>query len=158
MSSNISVDVLFPDSAGKKKRTGKIDIESLFNGTTHLNSNKDKFTSDELLGRITEMRKKKLKSMIDQYNKCCRMIKDINNKGGNYVTFIVPHSVPECATYSSIDALKYISDNLRKDYLDTTIISNVAIFISWEDIELKKELARIKNEEKEKKDNISDNE
>lgn len=156
MSSNISVDILFPNGEYRKKRTGKIDIDTLFNGATPLSSKKNKFTSDDLLESIVKERHKKLKAIIDQYNKCCRLIKDANSNGCHYMTFGVPTSVAECSTYSPIDALEYISDNLRNNYLDTTIINNSTIFINWEDIEFKKELAKIKKENDKKENTDKD--
>jgi hypothetical protein len=156
MNRNISIDVLFPNGEYKKKRVGKIDTDTLFDGSTPLSSKKNKFTSDDLLESIIKERHKKLKSIIDQYNKCCRLIKDVNSNSGQCMTFVAPISVPECSTYSSIDALEYISDNLRRNYLDTTIINNFTIFINWEDIEFKKELAKIKKENNKKDDKKDD--
>lgn len=148
--SDISINALFPDKYNKKG-TGNIDVESLYRGTALLNGVKNKFTSDDLLENIVKAREKKLSAMIDQYNKCCRAITDANNNGLNYIQFSVPTYSPGCSTYSSIDTLEYISDNLRKNYLDTVIINNITIFINWEDIEFKKELAKLK--EKIEKDN-----
>jgi hypothetical protein len=150
MNDNISVDALFPNKCNNR-RTGNIDIESLYQGTAILNGVKNKFTSDDLLENIIKTREKKLTAMIDQYNKCCRAITDANNNGLNYIKFSVPTYSPGCSTYSSIDTLEYISDNLRKNYLDTAIIDNITIFINWEDIEFKKELAKLKK--KVEKDN-----
>lgn len=142
---NITVDILFPDGT-RNKGNGKLDIESLFKGTAQLTNKKESFTSDDLLDSIENNRRKKLKVMIEQYNKCCKTIKAADTNGDDYTTFTVPQSAPECSTYSSVDVLEYISENLRDKFIDTLIVNPTSIFITWKDLELKLELEKEKKE------------
>lgn len=153
---NITVDILFPDGT-KNRGNGKLDIDSLFKGTPQLTNKKEDFTSSDLLSSIENNRKKKLKVMIEQYNLCCKTIKSTDSDGNDYTMFTVPQSVPECSTYSSVDALEYISENLRSKFIDTLIVNDTSLFITWKDLELKLELKREK-EELERKNKEKDQE
>ena len=136
---NITIDILFPNGT-RNRGNGKLDIESLFKGTAQLTSKKENFTSDDLLDSIENNRRKKLKAMIEQYNKCCKTIKLADIDGCDFITFTVPQAAHECSTYSSVDVLEYISENLRRKFIDTLIVDPTSIFITWKDLELKLEL------------------
>lgn len=153
---NITIDVLFPNGTDNS-RYGRLDIDTLFKGTSQLVTKKEDFTSADLLDSIAKTRKKKLHVMIDQYNKCCRMIKEADKEGDDHLTFMVPPTVAECTAYSSVDTLVYIQNNLRKKFIDTTIVDRLSIFITWEDVELKIELEkeRIKREKEKRRNDDS---
>ena len=66
MSKYITIDTLFPSGA-KTRDTGKIDIDSLFKGTSlNYNNKKNDVDVNSLLDSITNQRKKKLKSVINK--------------------------------------------------------------------------------------------
>ncbi|MBT5492122.1 hypothetical protein HOK00_07795 [bacterium] len=133
---NITVDDLFPKNRTKR---GRLDTETLFRGTFNLTSIKEDLSHDELLETVMNGRKKKLKIMINYYNRCCKLIKDNINDGNDCMTFTIPQFIPDCTTYSSHETLEYITNNLRKKMIDTLILDECKIFISWDYLELKLE-------------------
>jgi hypothetical protein len=135
---DISVDNLFPSEIRSGTRGRKLDVESLFSKTP-LNSEPDiTFTSNILL----EKREKRRREKLNYYNQmlifCHQRIKDADDDQASDIVFTVIESVPECKEYNSLECLEYISDKLRKEDLDTTILTPTNMFITWKYLELKK--------------------
>lgn len=138
----INLDVLFPGNkitSGNGIGKSKLDIDTLFDGHQELSSRKESNVSKGLLKTIERSREKRLKVMIDNYNICCEKIKIADANDLDFIFFTVPKTAPNCPKYSSESVLGYISKNLRKEYMDTVIMSDDTIFITWKDIELKKD-------------------
>jgi len=133
---NITVDDLFPNN---RTNNGGLNIDTLFKGTFNLTTIKEDLTRDDILHNIMNARKKKLKIMIKYYNKCCQCIKENINHGHDNITFTIPQVMLDCPTYSSYETLEYIANNLRKKMIDTLILDECNIFISWDYLELKLE-------------------
>jgi len=133
---NITLNTLFPNSEEIQNKSN-IDINSLFNGLSLNNYEKNNFNSKKLLENINERRKKKLKYMIDCYNKCCKQIINVNNDNEFDTFYSVPEYIPEAIDYNSKDCLDYISKNLNEKFIDTCIINKNTIFITWSNLELK---------------------
>ena len=131
----ININQLFP-SEDSTKKNGKLDIESLFKGLP-LNNIKNNFSSAQLLEGINDRRVKKLKYFIKCLNNCTKQIEKMDKEGYTDTVFTVPDYVPEISSYNSNECLDYIIDNLTLQKLDILKISNISIFITWSDIELK---------------------
>ena len=77
------------------------------------------------------------------YNLCCEKIKEANDIGLTDIIFELPTAMfitnTDC---SDVNIIKYIDINLRKEKLNTYIINNRKIFVTWKFIELNKEVFR----------------
>ena len=139
MSKYITIDTLFPSGA-KTRDTGKIDIDSLFKGTSlNYNNKKNDVDVNSLLDSITNQRKKKLKIFIEYYNKCCNQIRDANKEGCTDIVFTVPEILAESSSYSPVACIEYITKNLVENLIDVVKLNDCTIFITWIDLELKME-------------------
>ena len=132
----ININQLFP-SENTTKKNGKLDIESLFKGLPLNNIKKNNFSSAQLLEGINDRRVKKLKYFIKCLNNCTKQIEKMDKEGYTDTVFTVPDYVTEISSYNSNECLDYIIDNLTLQKLDILKISNISIFITWSDIELK---------------------
>ena len=140
MSFNISVDNLFPE--GKKKsgiNNKKLDIDTLFKGTPLNDEPEIDFSSDKLLDKIKKRRKNKLKKFNEMLRYCYQRIEETDNNNDTDLVFSVIENIPDCKEYEPRECLEYISLKLRTQDLDTKILSNTTIFITWKYLELKKE-------------------
>lgn len=137
---SISVDSLFPNGTHKSGTSGKkLDIDTLFKGTP-LNHEPDiSFNSDILVDKIQKRRKNKLNKFNEMLRHCYQRIEETDNNNDTDLVYTVLETIPDCKEYDSYECLEYISIKLRTQDFDTKIISNVAIFITWKYLELKKE-------------------
>jgi hypothetical protein len=94
---------------------------------------------DELINSI-KIRKKKLQNSYQElYKKCIEKIKLFDKNNKNDIIFSVPLYIDDCPFYNSIDCIKFINDELKKFFMDTYIINETSIFITWIYIEQNKE-------------------
>ena len=131
-----------PSSTHSYLNNGKIDINSI---------SKDKFINDDpditfdsgvLLKSIKKKREKIRSKLVSCYNLCCEKIQEADNIGLTDLIFEIPNMISMSNIYSKdIDILRYISDKLRKEGLNTYIIDDRKIFITWKFIELNKEFS-----------------
>jgi hypothetical protein len=137
---NINIDNLFPSECNTSGTKGKkLDIETIFLNTA-LNTEPDiSFTSDVLVGRIKKRRENKLNYYKQMLKYCHVRIDSADNNQDSDIVFTVLESIPECKDYDSIECLDYISKKLREDDLNTVILNDTSMFISWKNIESKKE-------------------
>ena len=70
---------------------------------------------------------------------CYQRIEETNDNNDTDLIFTVIENIPDCKEYDPKECLEYISFKLRTQDLDTKILSNTSIFITWKYIELKKE-------------------
>jgi hypothetical protein len=94
------------------------------------------FDSTNLLKNIQEKRIKKRNWLVDEYNKCCAQIKDANETGLTDIFFTLPEIIVEHSSYKHKEALEYISKNLREQKLDTHIVNERTLFVTWKYLEL----------------------
>jgi hypothetical protein len=140
MSFNISVDSLFPEGKYKTRTNNKkLDIDILFKGTTLNDDPNISFSSDKLLDKIKKRRKNKLKKYNEMLRYCYQRIEETDNNNDTDLVFNVIKNIPDCKEYIPSECLEYISLKLRTHDLDTKILSDTAIFITWKYLELKKE-------------------
>lgn len=136
-SRDICVDKLFPSENKSGTLGRRMDVNTLFSGTA-LNTEPDiTFTSDILLERIKKRRVEKLSCYMNMLKYCHKRIADADNDQGTDIIFKIVESVPECKDYIPRECLEYISVKLREDDLDTTILTDNTMFITWRYLELK---------------------
>ena len=138
----ISIDTLFPDA--KYKKTG-LDIETIFPKNVRSDTSLPYFNSEEL---FMERQKKVINLHIlyrQLLSQCIDNIRDNNDMDITDMIFPVPLYMHMQPKYNSTDCLQYIESKLRKQYLDTLIISKKEIFISWLNVEKNKEIDNAMN-------------
>lgn len=152
---DISVDTLFPSDMRSGTRGDRFDIDTLF-ANTPLNSDPDiTFTSDVLLERINKRRIEKLKCYKNMLRYCHKRIAETDANNGTDIVFSVVDTVPECREYKPLECLEYISKKLRLDDFDTFILNDVTMFITWSNLELKKEQNKEQYKDRERGDSHS---
>lgn len=140
MNFNISIDKLFPDGNNKSGIRGKkLDIDTLFKGTPLNNEPDINFNSDTLLEKVIKRRQNKLKKFNEMLRYCYQRIEETDNNNDTDLVFAVIENMPDCKEYDPRECLEYISIKLRTQDLDTKILSDTSIFITWKYLELKKE-------------------
>jgi hypothetical protein len=144
--SKMNIETLMPSNKHNYNRnTGKIDVNMISNGKS-INTDPSKdFNSHNLLNNIYERRKKKRNWLVDMYNLCCNKIKDADDTGLTDITFTLPEIILENSSYRHKEGLEYISKNLREQQIDTLILDNKSLFITWKYLELKLEYEESEN-------------
>ena len=136
---NMNIETLMPSNIHNYNNTKKIDVYTISSGKK-INIDPDRdFNSDELLKNIYERRKKIRNWLVEMYNLCCNRIKDADDNGLTDIMFELPPIILENSTYKHKDCINYISKNLRDQHIDTLILDNSSLFITWKYIELNKE-------------------
>lgn len=135
-----SVESLFPTSVGENSYTyGKFDVNTLFDNIKFGEEKEQNFDSDILLKNILTKRENIRKSYVKMFNLCCLKIKMADGLGKTDLIFELPEVIIDFTEISRRGCLQYISNRLRKQHLDTFVINNSKIFITWKFIELNKE-------------------
>ena len=133
----ISIDTLFPNE--KHKKTG-LDIETIFPKNVRSDTSLPYFNSGELY----EERHKKVINLHILYrqllSQCIDNIKNNNDMDITDMIYQVPLYMHMQPKYNSTDCLQYIESKLRKQYIDTYILSKKEIFVSWLHVEKNKEI------------------
>ena len=138
----ISIDTLFPDAKYKKT---PLDVETIFPKSVRSDKSLPYFNSDEL---FIERHKKVINLHIlyrQLLSQCIDNIKDNNDMDITDMIFQVPLYMHMQQKYNSMHCLQYIESKLRKQYLDTLIISKKEMFISWLNVEKNKEIDNAMN-------------
>lgn len=146
----ISIETLFPsEDSNKSYSNGKINIDTLFSNNKN-NDNQDRnFDSDSLIKNIVEKRKRIRKWYVNMYNICCRDIKEADQLKMKDMIYVLPDIIPECPEFDHADCIRYISQHLRLEGLDTHVINKRKIFITWINIEYNKiSMKKSKNDNK----------
>jgi hypothetical protein len=135
----ISIDKLFPSETKSGCRGKKLDVESLFSGTFLNDEPEITFTSDILLKKIKKRRREKLNYFRQMLKYCFKRINATDDDNGTDIIFTVIENIPECKEYDPRSCLEYISIKLREQFIDTVILTDTTMFITWKYLELKKE-------------------
>ncbi len=138
----ITIDTLMPGSNSGYLHKGKFDINSI---------SKDKFINDDpdinfdsgvLLKSIQKKREKIRAKLVTSYNLCCDKIREADNTGLTDLIFELPNMISMSNIYcKDIDVIRYISNKLQDEKLNTYIIDDTKLFITWKFIELNKEFS-----------------
>src|SRR5205807_5521939 len=97
------------------------------------------FSAATLLERKKNRRLEKLNYYKHMLRYCYKRIADTDEDQGTDIIFSVVENIPECKEYNSRECLEFISNKLRGEDFDTTILTNISMFITWKYLELKKE-------------------
>lgn len=136
---NMNIENLMPSNNHNYNRTKKLDVYTISSGK-QINTDPDRdFNSNDLLSTIYERRKKLRNWLVDMYNLCCNKIKDADSFGLTDIVFELPPIILENSSYKHRDCIEYISKNLRDQNIDTLILDDSKLFITWKFIELNKE-------------------
>lgn len=123
----ISVSNLFPTSTDYKP----IDVYSLFNTNEQKVQNELNFNIDRLV-KLREDRKNKIFIQYDKiFGTCLNKITHANNLNKTEVVFDAPEAIYGHRDYNTMACLQYIENKLKDMYLDTIILENKRIYISW---------------------------
>lgn len=142
-SASFNVDSLFPSDTNISGTRGKhLDIETLFTGG--IEDDPDiSFTSDVLINRIQQRRKKKLWCFRNMLRYCYERIQKADDDQLHDIIFNVIEIIPDCKEYTPAECIDYISKKLTEQKFDVLVLNHTSIFISWKYIELKKEDERL---------------
>ena len=126
----ISINNLFPSSNNFQP----LDVNSLYNVNEQRTKNKITFNIDKLVS-LREERKKKVFVQYEKiFNMCLNKINLANGLNKNELVYYVPEAVYGYFDYNSINCLEYIEDKLRKMKLETLILDNTSLYVSWENL------------------------
>lgn len=137
----LNIETLMPSNNHNYNRNkGVLDVNMISSGKSiNINPEKD-FDSTGLLNNIIDKRIKKRNWLVDMYNKCCNQIKDANDLGLSDIFFTLPEIIVENSSYKHKEAIEYVSKNLREQKLDTFIINERTLFVTWKYLELNLEV------------------
>ncbi len=140
---NINVDKLFPSNTNQSGTRGRrLDIDSLFSNTP-LNEEPDiSYSSDVLLRKIKTRREKKVKCYYSMLRYCYQMIDKADDDQCTEIVFRVIDTVPDCPEYKPYECIEFISKKLREQFFETLPLDDNSVFITWKNIELRKEEAK----------------
>jgi hypothetical protein len=141
--SKMNIETLMPSYNHNYNKSKRLDVYTISHGSKiNVEPEKD-FDSNELLNSIIERRKKLRNWLVDMYNQCCYKIKEADAIGLTDIMFELPDIILENSSFKHKDAIEYISKNLRTQNIDTLILKDNKLFITWKYIELNKEKLNI---------------
>jgi hypothetical protein len=132
----------------------EISIQSLFNCKTNNNKTIDiksitKKDDTFDIRKIILAKEEKRKKLCENYNKfykqCINKIDIATSLGKSDLLYSVTKRIKDIPEYSSLDCLKYIEKRLSSLYMNTLIINNTTIFITWYYIEANIDNEKTKN-------------
>ena len=139
---NINIVNLFTSSYCKADSHEPLDVRSLFTfyKKCNLKINEDnRKTVDFSVDSLINVRKEKKRMIHNKYKRitdvCLNKIKNANKINQTDIIFNVPLTVFGCNEYNPWGCLDYMEYKLRKLHMDTYIMSEITIFISWLNIE-----------------------
>lgn len=126
----LSITNLFPNY---KHEQNSLDVKNLVNPEENKIINKTKYNIDKLIN-TREEREREILIIYDKITgMCLDRIFAVNKIGGTDVIYDIPVSIFNNYNYkyNKMHCLEYLQKKLRNMYMDTLIISNSSIFISW---------------------------
>jgi hypothetical protein len=137
--SKMNIETLMPSKNNNYNHSRKLDVNTISSGKQiNLDPSRD-FNSNDLLTGIYERRKKIRNWLVDMYNLCCTRIKDADENGFTDLVFELPELLMDSSLFKEKECIEYISKNLREQNIDTLLLKNNKLFITWKYIELNKE-------------------
>ncbi len=148
---NISINNIFsPGSGGNEFRP--LDVNNLSGEMSGVGESSDaysalpglagiKFPGDEKhhkgfnLERLIHLREERRVKILAQYEKIYNMVLNkitlANNLNKTELVYEVPDVVFGHYDYNSLDCINYIDIGLKKMFIDTIVLSDKTIYISW---------------------------
>lgn len=128
-----SVNSLFPEANCKDDT--KLDVENIFDTKKNKLNQEIQFNIDKLISNKEEKQEKVIFEYRKVYNVCLSKITLFNSVHKTDFIYQVPGSVFMMPEYKPYNCLEYIQEKLSKLFIDTIILSENKIFISWKDLE-----------------------
>ncbi len=125
----INISNLFPN----QDEYGEINVHSLFS-ITEKKPKKTEFNLERLANLREERKRKVLLQYEKVFNLCLNKINIANNLNKLEIIYDVPEAIYGSFDYKSIDCLFYISEKIKKMGIETIIISETSLYISWIDL------------------------
>lgn len=133
----INISNLFPTTNNQHNDYQPLDVQSLYN-ITEKKPKKINFNLERLV-KLREERKTKVLSQYEKvFNLCLNKINLANDLNKLELVYEVPEAVYGSFEYNSIECLLYISEKLKKMGIETIIVNEYSIYISWIDLSDKK--------------------
>lgn len=124
----ININNLFPSSSDDFM---PLDVQSLFNLNEQKNRKKINFNIERLI-KLREERKNKVLSQYEKvFGFCLNKINLANNLNKLEVIYDIPEAMYGSFEYNQLDCLLYIDNKLKDMGLDTLLIDNNSLYISW---------------------------
>jgi len=121
---NINIEQLLNCKTGGGKA---IDVNSL--------TRKNTFNVQKILKNREKRREKLSDIYIKMYNRCLRKIEIASSQNRTDLIFNVDPSIKDLPEYTPLDCILYIDNELKHLNMNTHIINNNTIFITWYFIE-----------------------
>ncbi len=133
----INISNLFPATNNQHNDYQPLDVQSLYS-ITEKKPKKINFNIERLV-KLREERKMKVLLQYEKvFNLCLNKINLANDLNKLELVYEVPEAMYGSFEYNSIDCLFYISEKLKKMGIDTIILNEYSIYISWIDLNDKK--------------------
>ena len=138
----ISINNLFPASHDFQP----LDVNNLYNTNEQKVKNKINFNIDKLV-KLREERKKKILVQYEKvFNMCLSKINLANNLNKTEIVYDVPEAIYGHFDYVIGDCIEYVHEKLKNMDLDTIILNEKSLYISWLYLEENRNKIKNKNE------------
>ena len=94
-----------------------------------------KFNLNSIIKRREKKRLELRDKFISALNHCFTKIKDADGSNITDIFYELPISFFNDTDENSLEIIRYITDNLRREGFDVLIINNTTLFITWKYIE-----------------------
>jgi len=145
MFKNITIDKLIPANSTESHNyiKGKLSLNSI-SKDKFINDDPDiNFNSNILIDNIKKRRINIRTILINAYNLCYEKILEADKAGLTDLIFLIPYKMQlNSNVCNPLHILTYISKALLKESINTYIIDETHLFITWKFLELNKELQK----------------
>lgn len=135
----ITVDILAPNQNKKDDDNIVFGVDTI--ARVDKGIRESKLNINSIIKKKKLRRKKLFDTYVKYYNKCIDEIKVLNNRNKTDLYFKVPLFDIFCNDYKPLDCIKFISNRIKKLFMDTYIIKDNLLFITWKFIEQNKKMA-----------------
>lgn len=112
-----------------------IDVNSLFNFKENQTTQSVNFDLEKLI----KLKEKKKNKILIQYEKIFKLCLDkitlANNLNKTEVVYEIPDAIFGYFDYNKLDCMQYINSKLKNMNLDTLLLNDMNIYISWLNLE-----------------------
>lgn len=123
----ININNLFPSSNDFRP----LDVYTLYHTRDQQTTNKINFNIERLI-KLREERKNKILIQYDRiFNMCLKKINIANELNKTEIVYDVPDAIYGYLEYNRIDCLGYLENKLKSMHLDTLILNDKTIYVSW---------------------------
>lgn len=143
----INIDNLFPSA--KQKGRSPLDVYSLYHPKEAQREEENQFSIENLIQFREDKKKKAVVHYERIYTMCLNRIAYVNNMSKTDMVYHIPLAIYRCPEYDANECLKILETRLRAQYLDTLILNQNSLFISWLNVAQNRKMAR---EERRRKD------